>query len=248
MAGYLAFKGIKVFPTCEGSARIGVLCMADGGKVPFLKMPLMVDRFNSANDSSVRFIRPKVADAVLTSHPDNWKFFAEVGCTIFPTSAVAAYSAPGIQPGSTIMYPGFNGQQLIFSNITHIDCGINFMLLVPEVTSASLHKTNKNQVLLAAAVVTSHSIPTKSGLYLMLPGEVVPSSYVVLPDSPDVRYLERTESGNMVTPIVREIGDNGERTKLISLACSPFEKYDLVVEMSAKDTGRFAPYIPWKDD
>jgi hypothetical protein len=237
MAETLSLVGISKFKTPGGIVRMGVLRGTEGkGPVPYMDIHPLIDQFNTAYRSSVRLPRPDVMDAVLASSEDNWKFFAGLGCNIFPTSAVAAYRAPHAKLGNEVTYAGVHAQRICFSYAEHdgIKDTTGVMVLALKVASADFKTRGDIYSLLAPRDIELFYMPDKSGLYRMKNG-IIPSLKPAQRGSKSARFVEREESADTVAPLVREIGQNGERVNLISLACSPFEKYDVVVELSLED-------------
>lgn len=239
MAENLTFKGIRTFSLSErGTVHIGVLRgSGPGEKTSYLGIHPLIDRVNSANRSGVRLIRPQVVEAVLTATPNGWKFFAEHGCLIFPTSAVVAYCPPDKFFDAEVRIAGLGGQLLYVYTGDNAATYGRVMLVAQEVTSADFSTHERNKTLMKAAM-EQYIIPSISGYYTG--GGVVPFARATNPRAPGVRYVFRDDSEkDFVGPLVRETGQDGDRIKMISIDCSPFESYGVVVEIPSFDVNKF---------
>ncbi len=241
MAENLALKGVcRYFLDERVTVHIGVLRgSGTGEKTPYLGIPPLIDRFNSANNSNVRLMRWQVAEAVLTSRPDHWQFFAQCGCLIFPTSAVVAYTPPDKFFKADVRVAGLGGQLLsVYTGDNAATYG-SVMLMAQQVTSANFSTRGRNMTTMTAAM-EQYIIPPISGYYTGR--SVVPfvRPNPKQPDAPDLRYVFRDDSeSDFVGPLVRETGPDGSRTKIISINCSPFESYGVAVEIPTPDVNKF---------
>lgn len=255
MAEKQALRGIRQFSIPSGIVNIGVLRGSGiGEKVPFMEAHLLVDALNSEKRANVQLIRPHVADAVLVSSPDGCRFLMGLGCIIFPTSEVVAYRAPGKSLGDDIIFAS-EGQQLAFPTRAFkglVDACHSAAVIISNATSRNFQPKDGGISIVAvgSSELNAALLPDKTSFCTRRPSEYTFTGATVpqhidhfaptVSDAPDARYVMVSHSADTIAPLVRETGYYGERTKVVSFDCSPFEKYGVVVEIPPGDLHKFA--------
>ena len=246
MTESLAFKAIRKFETKVGPVSIGILRGSRVGEhVPYLEMFGLLDALNSSGIGA-RMVRPAVADAVLAGDKDNWKFFADNGCRIFPTSVLAMYRAPGTAFGrdSIVSHTEHKDAPKLLCRATQW-ARWKDVVVTREAAACDFIETAEGVLVLPRKPRPQHEkagilpIPPKTGNYLPVNGSSTLIWEPVDAGAEGSRYVER-HHGDYVGPLVRETGENGERRHVIALSCSAFERYGVVLEVPEAHVDRCA--------
>lgn len=228
---------MQMRPLQMGSFRmhLGVLRKSCRGEaLPFHESLMLIKGINEEFGTSLRMIRPHVADVALADA--SFRAFFQ-GCDCFATSAVVAYAEPNKPLGREISF-GANPRFRVSTAAYHIDR--NLAVVATEFGQSGI-TVGPEEVVICSAELRAVPIPAASGWSLQYDRQTGIPKGVLSPRMPDgdSRYLWRALEGPYAGPLVREPGPDGERARVVSLCCATSSKFGVVVEVPEHDAPAF---------